>query len=147
MSASSNHNEHGTSNKGYEEDVSAAGMGTLAAYVVVLSTFFFVSLGGLYMYFKWESARELQRKVANYEDPALKKLRADEAEKLKGVDKAINDVAGAIKSNAAPATDPTPETAVKPEEKAEKAEEKTAPSEANDTAEKKDGKKEDKKDK
>lgn len=77
----------------YEPDMGGSQPMIIFTYIAVLSAAFFVSLGGLYMYFKWEAQAELERKVRSIESPALQQLRAEEAERLKGIDAAIDAVA------------------------------------------------------
>lgn len=77
----------------YEPDMGGSQPMIIFAYIVVLSAAFFLSLGGLYMYFKWEAQTEIERKVRVLESPALENLRNEEAAQLQGIDKAMTDVA------------------------------------------------------
>lgn len=77
----------------YEPDVGGRPTATIFAYIFVLSAAFFVTLGALYVYFKWEAEREFTRKIYTVESEELKELRAEEAEGLNGIDKAMKAVA------------------------------------------------------
>ena len=88
------HAAHGAGGEGYEADMTGATPGVVAAYIVVLSAVFFATLGGLYMYFRYEVDQELQRKVYSVESPELKALRAKEEAALKGkIDAAMKKIA------------------------------------------------------
>jgi hypothetical protein len=78
----------------YEPDVGPRPTATIFAYIFVLSAVFFVTLGALYVYFKWEADMEKSRKVWTVESSELKELRAEE-------DKALTDVSSAMKAVAA----------------------------------------------
>ncbi len=77
----------------YEPDMGGSQPMIIFTYIAVLSAAFFLSLGGLYMYFKWEAQTELDRKVRSLESPALQQLRSEEHARLEGIDKAMEAVA------------------------------------------------------
>lgn len=77
----------------YEPDMGGNQPLIIFTYIAVLSTAFFFSLGGLYMYFKWEAEAEIDRKVRSLENPALQELRAEEDTRLQDIDNAMEAVA------------------------------------------------------
>lgn len=77
----------------YEPDMGGNQPMIIFTYIAVLSAAFFLSLGGLYMYFKWEAEAELERKVRTLDSPALIQLRGEEATRLQGIDGAMDAVA------------------------------------------------------
>jgi hypothetical protein len=77
----------------YEPDMGGNQPMIIFSYIIVLSTAFFLSLGGLYMYFKWEAQTEIERKVRAPESPALQQLRAEEATQLRDIGRAMEQVA------------------------------------------------------
>lgn len=77
----------------YEPDMGGSQPMILFTYIAVLTAAFFLSLGGLYMYFKWEAQTELERKVRSIESPALEQLRTEEAARLQGIESAMDAVA------------------------------------------------------
>lgn len=85
----------------YEPDMGGNQPIILFTYIAVLTAAFFLSLGGLYMYFKWEAEAELERKVRSLESPALQELRGEEETRLKGIDSAMEAVANQYKGGAA----------------------------------------------
>lgn len=99
----SQHDEHdhlepGAAGDGYEADMTSGVPGVVAAYILVLSAVFFATLGALYMYFRYETDQELQRKIYSVESPELKQLRQEEDAALKGkIDAAMKDL---VKENA-----------------------------------------------
>jgi hypothetical protein len=81
------------SGTGYEPDVGTRPTAIIFGYIFVLSAAFFVSVGALYVYFKWEAEAELERKVYSAESAELNTLRAEEDKALSGIDQAMKAVA------------------------------------------------------
>lgn len=77
----------------YEPDMGGNQPLIIFTYIAVLTAAFFIALGGLYMYFKWEAEAELERKVRTLESPALQQLRTEEASRLQGINNAMQSVA------------------------------------------------------
>jgi hypothetical protein len=69
---------------GFEPDIDDEGAGAILIYVVVISALFFASLGGLFIYFRWEADTEISRKVLTVDSDALKELHAREQAQLQG---------------------------------------------------------------
>lgn len=87
------HHEPGAGGEGYEADMTSGAPGVVGMYIVVLSAVFFATVGGIYMYFRYETDQELQRKVYSVESEELKKLRAEESAALEGkIDQAMKQV-------------------------------------------------------
>lgn len=85
--SSASHDEHahikpGAGGDDYEEDLTGSTPGVIAAYVAFLALVFFVTVGGLYMYFRWETERELERKIYSVEPSELNELREQEEQVL-----------------------------------------------------------------
>jgi hypothetical protein len=59
------HDGHDSGEKGYDPDVGNKQMLTVGIYFVVLATAFFSSLGGLFLFFRYEADQELDRKAAH----------------------------------------------------------------------------------
>ncbi|MFZ9888000.1 MAG: hypothetical protein ACO3JL_10900 [Myxococcota bacterium] len=77
----------------YEPDMGGSQPVVIFSYIAVLSVAFFITLGGLFMYFKWEAAAELERKVDTLGTPALDQLRQQEQTGLQNIDAAMKAVA------------------------------------------------------
>jgi hypothetical protein len=57
------HDGHDSGEKGYDPDVGNKEMLTVGIYFVVLATAFFSSLGGLFLFFRYEADQELDKKA------------------------------------------------------------------------------------
>ena len=93
MSDSHDHNADYASGTGYEPDLSDKVSGIIFAWIAVLTVLFFITLGALVPYFKWEAEREMSKKVFTAESAELNELRKEEATGLTGIDKAMTAVA------------------------------------------------------
>jgi len=98
--------------KGYEADIGSAEMTSMGIYFVVLATLFFSTLGGLYMYFRYETALTIDARIGVVESQELKAIRAEDQKNLAGIDAAMQAAAAEYKAPVAAA--PTAATPTEP---------------------------------
>lgn len=80
----SHHLEPGAGGDGYESDMTGGAAGVAGLWIGVLSVAFFATVGAVYMFFRYETDQEVQRKVWRTESAELKDLRAREDAALQG---------------------------------------------------------------
>lgn len=84
----SHHDSHhlppGAGGEGYESDMAGGAAGIAGLWIGVLSVAFFATVGAVYMFFRYETDQEIQRKVWRTESVELQNLRAQEAAALQG---------------------------------------------------------------
>jgi len=105
------HNDANADAKGYEADIGSAEMTSVGIYFVVLATLFFSTLGGLYMYFRYETALAIDSRIGVVESQELKAIRAEDQKNLGGIDAAMQAAASEYK---APVAAPAPDAAASP---------------------------------
>ncbi len=81
--------DHG---KGYEPDVKSSDMTTVGLYFVVLTVLFFVTVGGLYLYFRYEAAAKIEERIGSAPTVELDKNRAAARTQLGNIDEAMKAV-------------------------------------------------------
>ncbi len=101
------HNDANAVAKGYEADIGSAEMTSVGIYFVVLATLFFTTLGGLYMYFRYETAMVIDARIGVVESQELKAIRAEDQKNLGGIDAAMQAAATEYKAPAPATTPPT----------------------------------------
>lgn len=82
---------------GYEPDVKSSEMMTVGIYFVVLASLFFATVGGLFMYFRYEADQHIQAVVGEVQSPELQQRREADKESLKTIDAAMKAVATELK--------------------------------------------------
>lgn len=92
------HNDANADAKGYEADIGSAEMTSMGIYFVVLATLFFSTLGGLFMYFRYETALAIDSRIGVVESQELKAIRAEDQKKLGGIDAAMQAAASEYKA-------------------------------------------------
>ena len=92
------HNDANADAKGYESDIGSSEMTSMGIYFVVLSTLFFSTLGGLYMYFRYETALAIDARIGVVESQELKAIRAADQQALGGIDAAMAAAASEYKA-------------------------------------------------
>lgn len=102
------HNDANADAKGYEADIGSAEMTSMGIYFVVLATLFFSTLGGLYMYFRYETALTIDARIGVVESQELKAIRAEDQKNLGGIDAAMQAAASEYKAPVAATPTPTP---------------------------------------
>ena len=113
------HNDANADAKGYEADIGSAEMTSVGIYFVVLATLFFSTLGGLYMYFRYEAALTIDARIGVVESQELKALRAEDQKNLGGIEAAMQAAASEYKAPVAAAPAPVetaPSTVTPPAE-------------------------------
>ncbi len=67
-----------------EPELNSNGMTVIGIYVLVLTAVFFVSVGALIPYFKWEADRTLDAKVNTQVNPTFEAMRVKQDEAMQG---------------------------------------------------------------
>ena len=106
------HNDANAEAKGYEADIGSAEMTSIGIYFVVLVTFFFTTIGGLFMYFRYEAALTINARIGVVESQDLQAIRAADQAALGGIDKAMSAAASEYRAPAPAAAVPAAGVAV-----------------------------------
>ncbi len=82
--------DHG---KGYEPDVKSSDMTTVGIYFVVLTGLFFMTVGGLYLYFRYEAQQKIDERIGSAPTVEIDKNRAAAKAQLGNIEEAMKAVA------------------------------------------------------
>ena len=82
---------------GYEPDVKSSDMVTVGIYFVVLVTLFYVTVGGLFMYFRYEADQHIDKVVGKAPTAELAERRAEDQKALSTIDDGMKAVAAELK--------------------------------------------------
>lgn len=83
--------------KGYEPDVKSSEMTTVGIYFVVLVGLFYLTVAGLYLYFRYEAAAKVDERIGAAPTVELNKYRAEASAQLGNIDEAMKAIAGESK--------------------------------------------------
>lgn len=95
MSNAATHDEN--KELGYEPDVKSSDMVTVGIYFVVLASLFYITVGGLFMYFRYEADQHIERVVGRAATTELTERRAEDQKALGTIDEAMKATAAELK--------------------------------------------------